>query len=160
MAPQKIDSDLVQDGVEDPEKHVDLPDTNPTIDDEVESDGDEGAIVCYNFSAKARSEEKSDEDPLGNSGDNEQQSPEESPMEESMEKEKEKEKEKEIAPVVLQELQEDDLPDIPVRNRKESLEIITAALNERKLSNLENYNGFVTKRSSYYEEFTGCLLKI
>lgn len=58
VIPEKVEAEPLGDVVEDPEKQVlDLVDTNPTIDDDLESD-DEDAIVCYNFSIKPKSDGK------------------------------------------------------------------------------------------------------
>ena len=57
-----MDSDFIGDAIEDPEKQLtDLVDTNPTIDDQQESDDDD-AIVCYNFTIKTKEDETSEKD--------------------------------------------------------------------------------------------------
>lgn len=62
VIPEKIDSDLIGDVIEDPEKQLtDLVDTNPTIDDQQESDDDD-AIVCYNFTNKSKEDKSSDQE--------------------------------------------------------------------------------------------------
>ena len=50
--------------------------------------------------------------------------------------------------------------EVSSRNRRESLEIIIAAFNERKDENVTNFNAYTSKREAYYSQFSKSLTKI